>query len=70
METRKTTNQEQEIMEFLNELRDSGTINMFGATSYIQNEYPIEKQEATRILKLWMNNFNSEGDYKTVKATA
>ncbi len=64
---RKTTQQEKEVMSYLNDLRDSGVTNMFGATPYVEQEFEIEKREARRILQLWMNNFNEEGDYEEVK---
>ena len=68
MSTRKTTEQEQEVMEYLNFLRETGVTNMFGAAPYIEQEFEIEKREARRILSLWMSNFNEEGKYEEVKA--
>ena len=65
--TRATTPQEKEVMEFLNTLRDSGVTNMFGAAPYIVDEFGIDKTEARRILTLWMNNYNEDGNYETVK---
>ena len=64
--TRKTTPQEKQVMEYLNLLRDSGITNMFGASIYIQTEFAIEKKEATRILSLWMNNFNEKAEYEEI----
>ena len=64
---RKTTQQEKEVMSYLNDLRDSGVTNMFGAAPYVEQEFEIEKREARRILQLWMQNFNEEGDYEEVK---
>jgi hypothetical protein len=67
--TRKTTEIEQEILEYLNDLRNSGATNMFGALPYLTAEFPDEtKQECKRCLMLWMNNFNEEGNYKSVKS--
>ena len=67
--TRKTTSTEQEILEYLNDLRNSGATNMFGALPYLTAEFPDEtKQECKRCLMLWMNNFNEEGNYKSVKS--
>jgi hypothetical protein len=65
--TRATTPQEKEVMEFLNTLRDSGVTNMFGAAPYIVDEFGYDKGEARRMLTLWMNNFNEDGNYETVK---
>ena len=64
---RKTTNQEQEVLEFLNILRDSGATNMFGAVPYIKDEFELDSKEAKRLLMLWMANFNVEGEYNEVK---
>ena len=48
---------------YLEELRQSGVTNMFGAAPYLMNEFNLDKQEAVKILKDWMRNYNSE-DYK------
>ena len=67
MSTRKTTEQEKEVMEYLNFLRNTGATNMFGAAPYVQEEFGIDKNEARRLVSLWMNNFNEEGKYEEVK---
>lgn len=64
---RKTTDKEQEVLEFLNMLRDSGATNMFGAVPYIKDEFELDSKEAKRLLMLWMANFNDEGEYNEVK---
>jgi hypothetical protein len=64
---RKTTDQEQEVLEFLNILRDSGATNMFGAVPYIKDEFKLDSKESKRLLMLWMANFNDEGEYNEVK---
>jgi len=64
---RQATDIEIHVMDYLNELRDSGVTNMFGAVSYILNEFPeLDKNEASRILSLWMKNFNEESNYNIV----
>ena len=65
--TRKTTPLEREVCEYLNELRISGITNMFGAAPFIEAEYRISSKEARQLLKLWMANFNEEGDYEQVQ---
>jgi hypothetical protein len=48
----------QEHKEFLDELRDSGETNMFGARPYLMEEFPeLTKQEASAIVSEWMNSF-------------
>lgn len=46
-----------EYREFLNDLRDSGTINMFGAPRELQAEFGLDKQEARAIFKEWTEEF-------------
>ena len=65
--TRLATDQEIEALTFLNELRESGSTNMFGATPYLEAEFGIDRVEAKRLLLLWMSNFNEEGNYETLK---
>lgn len=55
----KTTN---EYWIFLEELRRSGAINMYGARPYLMEAFGLDKSEATKILADWMRNYNSE-DY-------
>lgn len=65
--TRKATEQEMEVLSFLNNMRESGLINMFGAAPYIEDTFEVDRKEATRLLMLWMRNFNQEGEYETLK---
>lgn len=64
---RETTGFEQDVFLFLNDLRDSGETNMFGAGSYIVDEFNIDKRKASKLLSLWMDNFNEEGNYDIIK---
>ena len=66
--TRKTTSLEKEVFLFLNDLRESGITNMFGARPYIMEEFTLDKSEASYLLAQWMRNFNSEGEYEIIKA--
>ena len=50
--------QRQEFFEFLDELRESGVVNMYGAAPYLQREFGIHnKITAYRILDDWMQSF-------------
>ena len=60
---RKTTEQEQEVLEYLNMLHDSGVTNMIGT---IEDEFGLDKKESRRLLSLWMKKFNDEGKYDEV----
>ena len=43
---------------FLNDLRDSGVTNMFGAAPYLQKEFGIDKKAARQVLANWMQSFS------------
>lgn len=49
-----------EYFEYLNELRESGETNMFGAGQYLQEEFGLNRREARDIVKQWMESFKSE----------
>ena len=46
-----------EYFEYLNNLRDSGVTNMFGAGPYLQQAFGLTKYEARDILIQWMESF-------------
>lgn len=51
----------EEHREFLNELRDSGVTNMFGAAPYLQEEFPeLDRKEAREIVQEWMRTFKED----------
>ena len=39
--------------EFLDDLRDGGTMNMMGAPRELQNEFGLNKIQAREIFQLW-----------------
>lgn len=45
-----------EHKEFLDNLRESGETNMFGARPYLMEEFGLDKHEAGKILSEWMKN--------------
>jgi hypothetical protein len=49
---------EQEVFEYLDQLRESGATNMFGARPYIVDEFGIDKNEAGQLLQKWMGTFS------------
>jgi hypothetical protein len=63
---RRTTEMEQEVLVYLNELRESGVTNMYGAGPYIQEEFGVNRTEARKYLTLWMANFGPDSDYEYV----
>lgn len=64
---RPTTKKEREVLHYLNAVRDSGLSNMFGMRSTIMEIFDVEKHEAGRLLRLWMDNFDPHSDYTKVK---
>lgn len=50
-----------EAFEYLDELRESGDTNMFGARPYLQREFPRYSDDTARsVLKAWMDSFDGE----------
>ena len=53
----------QEHKDFLDNLRESGVTNMFGAAPYVQDMFPeLSKSEAKSVLIHWMKTFGKEDD--------
>ena len=53
----------EEYFEYLDDLRDSGETNMFGAVPYLQREFPelgLDRKKAQRVLCVWMESRRSE----------
>lgn len=46
-----------EHLQYLDELRESGEANMFGAVPYLETEFYVSRHEAKTILKYWMVSF-------------
>lgn len=63
---RQATEREMEIFAYLNDLRDSGITNMFGASPYLVEMYGLSKSEARKYLALWSKNFTADCDYKFI----
>jgi len=65
--TRKTTETEKKVFQFLNDLRLSGITNMFEARPYIVETFGLPTKKAGDLLLSWMKNFNDEANYETIK---
>ena len=48
---------EQEMFEYLDDLRASGETNMYGAAPYLQDEFGLDRREARAVLQRWMQTF-------------
>lgn len=44
-------------LNYLDNLRESGITNMFGAAEYLAPTFELEKSEARKILSYWMETF-------------
>ena len=49
---------EKEYFQFLENLRESGVTNMFGAAPYLANAFSLSKSEARDILLKWMESYD------------
>ncbi len=52
-----TEGEKQDMFEYLDDLRDSGATNMFGAGSHLQREFGIGSGLARKILLEWMQTY-------------
>lgn len=48
---------EDEHLEYLDSLRESGVTNMFGAAPYLREEFDLSRELASAILGYWMRTF-------------
>jgi hypothetical protein len=49
-----------EIFEFLDDLRESGVINMFGAPRVLMDEFGMTRVEAKETFIAWTEQFGNE----------
>jgi hypothetical protein len=56
-----------EHLSFLDELRESGETNMFGASPYIVKKFGVPIKEAQRILIYWMESFENPNREKGIQ---
>ena len=50
------------VYEFLDDLRESGTVNMFGATWDLQEEFGFDRPMAKELLSDWMAQYGKDND--------
>ena len=48
---------EDEHLDYLDEIRESGIVNMFGARPYLMNAFEMSDDDARTILLYWMKTF-------------
>ena len=54
-----------EHLTYLDELRESGETNMFGAPAFIEDEFDVSKSEALDITSYWMATYEERQDKVT-----
>ena len=51
-----------EVYLYLEQLRESGETNMFGAGVYLQKHFELSKEKAIMYLSDWMKQYNQGGE--------
>jgi hypothetical protein len=46
-----------EMLEYLDDMRESNDINMFGCGPYLQSEFGIDRREAKAVFFYWKDTF-------------
>lgn len=46
----------EEVFEYLEDLRDSGVTNMFGAAPYLERHFKLSPKRAGELLLAWMKS--------------
>jgi hypothetical protein len=49
-----------EAFEFLDDLRESGETNMFGASSYVMGQLGHDRTTARNLVSAWMKSYDGE----------
>jgi len=47
-----------EYFEYLDDLRESGETNMFGAGNYLRDDHGLDRREAGAVVSAWMKTFD------------
>jgi len=56
-EITKWQNDQIEVFQYLDALRESGSTNMFGAGAYLEDRFGFSKREAREFLMAWMKQY-------------
>ena len=59
MPSPKTEPTQEAIFAFLDELRATGSVNMYAAAPYIQAAFGLPRPRAREILQTWMRSFDA-----------
>ena len=50
----------EEVFPYLDDLRESGVTNMFGAHQYVMEDFEINKKLAIKLVSAWVQQFELE----------
>lgn len=48
-----------EHLAYLDELRETGETNMYGAGAYLRSEFDLSRRDASAVLSFWMKTFHA-----------
>ena len=57
------TDLEDLVFPYLDRLRESGIVNMFGAGPYVEDEFGCNSRSAKELLIKWMSTFDERHPY-------
>ena len=63
----KTELTQDKVNKFLDDLRESGVTNMYGAGPYIEEIFGVTKYDANRFLVKWMETFDNRINHGDVQ---
>ena len=49
-----------DMLEYLDDLRESGVTNMYGAGEYVESSFDLNSKEARDVLSYWMNTYGQD----------
>lgn len=52
----------EEVLNYLDDLQESGDTNMYGAGSYLEASFGMSRNEASDTLGHWMNTYSERHD--------
>ena len=58
----KPAGYEQEHKDYLDELRESGSTNMFGAADWLETDFDLTRRQAKDYLLYWMKTFGGNDE--------
>lgn len=53
-----------DMLTYLDDLRESGETNIYGARPYLMDAFDLDRQQAGTVLSYWMDTFGKRYDTK------